>query len=206
MIEYCSINNSQKSPRKECIAFDKIDGSNCRFKYTQQGFKEIGTRTQLIDSATPFWSEIVSIFNEKYRDNLESFFRNSPYKNFKQIILFGEFVGENSFAGRHEKESHDIVFFDALCGHKNHKLVLPQNFVEDFNFLPIPKIIYKGELNERFIEEIRHNAELKEGVICKGVERRGDYFGGVWTAKIKTNKYLQSLKDRLGENWKKYWE
>jgi len=36
MIKYPSIINSVKAPRSHCIAFDKLDGSNFRAKYTQK--------------------------------------------------------------------------------------------------------------------------------------------------------------------------
>lgn len=36
MIEYPEIINSSKAPRLACIAFDKLDGSNIRIKWTQK--------------------------------------------------------------------------------------------------------------------------------------------------------------------------
>lgn len=36
MVEYPSIQNSSKAPRKNCIAFEKLDGSNFRAKWTQK--------------------------------------------------------------------------------------------------------------------------------------------------------------------------
>lgn len=209
MIEFPSISNSSKAPRKHCVAFNKLDGSNFRSKYTQKhGFDVFGTRTQLIDKNTEFWGEMVSLFDEKYRKILEDKFkRDKNYRDFREIIVFAEFLGENSFAGRHENEPHDLVFFDVLTGHKNRKFVPPIEFIEEFQeIIPIPAVEYVGNLNDQFIESIRQNTELKEGVICKGTESRGDYVGGIWTCKIKTLKYFEKLKELHKEDWQKFWE
>lgn len=209
MIEFPSIANSSKAPRKHCVAFDKKDGSNFRAKWTQkQGFNLFGTRTQLIDEKTEFWGEIVTIFNDKYKEQLENKFkRDKEFRNYREIIVFGEFFGEHSFAGRHENEPHDLVFFDVLTGYKNRKFVPPLEFIKEFqDVVPIPWVVYVGNLNEKFIEDIRNDKILDEGVICKGTEPRGDYVGGIWTCKIKTNLYFQKIKELHKEDWQKYWE
>jgi hypothetical protein len=36
MIEYPSMQNSSKAPRKECMVFEKLDGSNFRAKWTEK--------------------------------------------------------------------------------------------------------------------------------------------------------------------------
>lgn len=209
MIEYPSITNSSKAPRKYCVAFDKRDGSNFRAKWTnKRGFDTFGTRTQLIDATTEFWGEMVELFNEKYNEFLDYKFRHDKqFRNEREIIVFAEFLGEHSFAGRHENEPHDLVFFDILVGHKNRKFIPPLDFVREFqDIVPIPHIIYVGNLNEKFIQDIRNDIILDEGVICKGTEPRGDYIGSIWTCKIKTNRYFEKLKELHGEDWKKYWE
>jgi hypothetical protein len=40
-----------------------------------------------------------------------------------------------------------------------------------------------------------------EGVVCKGGE--GD---GLWMVKIKTDAYLERLKQAFGERWEDYWD
>lgn len=209
MIEYPSIINSSKAPRKHCLAFDKLDGSNFRAKFTQKkGFDTFGTRTQLIDATTPFWGEMVEIFLTKYSAELDKLFRSKDFRDFREIIIFGEFLGENSFAGRHEEEEHDLVFFDILLGHKQRKFVKPREFVKlAKNHFPSPEVVYEGNLNEEFISRVRDNEfGLKEGVICKGTEPSGAFAGGVWTCKIKTNEYIQKLKGLFGDEWVKYGE
>lgn len=208
MIEYPSINNSSKAPRAECLAFNKLDGSNFRAKYTPKaGFNLFGTRTQLIDESTPFWGDMVRVFKQTLQSDLEEFFKKSKdYRDFREIIIYGEYFGENSFAGNHDTaDNRKIVVFDVLCGHKDRKFVLPQQFMKDFVFIETPELIYRGNLNDSFIQSIRES-DLQEGVICKGVERSGAYRGGVWMCKIKTQKYWEKLQLRFGEKSKEYWE
>ena len=118
MEQYPSIINSSKAPRKHCVAFDKKDGSNFRAKWTQKrGFDTFGTRTQLISVDTEFWGEMVTVFQGKYAETFDKLFRRSrDFRNEREITVYGEFLGENSFAGRHEPEPHDICFFDVLVG------------------------------------------------------------------------------------------
>lgn len=210
MIEYPSIINSSKAPRKACIAFDKLDGSNFRAKYTQKkGFNVFGTRTQLIDQTTPFWSEMVEVFERDHQEELTKLFKSDKdLRDFREIIVFGEFLGAHSFAGNHENEPHKIVIFDIMVGHKLRKFLKPREFIKKLDgVVEIPKVIYEGNLNEEFIQNVRDNVyNLQEGVICKGVETSGAFCGGVWTCKIKTNAYLQKLKERFKEDWEKYAE
>jgi len=210
MIEYPSIINSSKAPREHCIAFDKLDGSNIRAKWTQKrGFDLFGTRTQLIDETTPFWGKSVTIFKNGIIDKLDRVFRtDKTYRNEREIIVFGEFIGDNSFAGHHEEsDQHKIVIFDILVGHKNKSFVKPRQFLEFGSIIEIPKVIYEGNLNEEFISSVRRNDfGLKEGVICKGLTTNGAYRGKVWMCKIKTQEYLDKLKVRFGKDWEKYAE
>jgi hypothetical protein len=210
MICYPSIINSSKAPRQHCIAFDKLDGSNFRAKYTQKkGFELFGTRTQLIDETTPYWSEMVDIFKSKYQANLVDFFNKSKeYRDYREIIVFGEFFGDNSFAGQHEKELHDIVFFDIMVGHKQRVFLKPRTFIKvTQDVVPIPPIIYEGNMNESFIQDVRDNKyNLKEGVIAKGTETNGAFCGNMWMCKIKTLAYFEKLKTRFKDDWEKYGE
>lgn len=209
MIEYPSIINSSKAPRKPCIIFDKLDGSNFRAKYTQKrGFDSFGTRTQMIDETTPFWGEMVTIFKNTLQESLEKLFKTKEFRDFREITAFGEFLGDNSFAGNHENEPHKIVIFDVLTGHKQRKFLKPKDFIKVVgDVVEIPKTIYEGNLNNEVIADIREGRyDVKEGGIAKGLETSGAFCGGMWTCKIKTNAYLQKLKDKFGAEWEKFGE
>lgn len=211
MIEYPSIQNSSKAPRKACVAFDKLDGSNFRAKWTgKRGFDLFGTRTQLIDETTPFWGSAVELFKKELSAPLSDFFSKSKeYRGEREIIVFGEFVGPNSFAGVHDPEDEkEIVVFDVLVGHKNRAFIKPREFVKEVGaIVKIPRVVYEGNLTDDFIRRVRADEfNTFEGVICKGVETSGAYRGKVWQCKIKTQRYLDSLKDRYGDDWEKYGE
>lgn len=211
MIEYPSIINSSKAPRKHGIAFEKLDGSNFRAKWTQKnGFCLFGTRTQLVDENTAFWQEAVSLFKSTIADPLsKKFASDSEFRNHREIIVFSEFLGDKSFAGRHiDDDPKRLVVFDVLVGHKNGKFVKPLDFIKEFQeIVPIPNVVYVGKLNDQFIEDVRAGTyPVNEGVIFKGTETSGAYVGGVWSCKIKTMEYYERLRTRHGDDWKKYWE
>lgn len=56
-------------------------------------------------------------------------------------------------------------------------------------------------------QDVRDNKfNLNEGVICKGHLTKGNFFGKMWMCKIKTQAYLDKLKNRFGDDWEKYAE
>lgn len=210
MIEYPQILASSKAPRKSCIAFDKLDGSNIRIKYTdKRGFDLFGSRTQLIDKTHPHLGEVVDIFNRDYGQTLTKLFKRE-FPNEREIIVFGEFRGPQSFAGTHVVgDPKEFTMFDVLVGHKFPKFILPQEFVKMFDgVVKIPRVIYRGNLNDELIKDVRASKyDVFEGVICKGTEKTGAAMGGVWMAKIKTQKYFDELNSKFGaEGIEKYGE
>jgi len=211
MIEYPSIVGSSKAPRKPCIAFDKLDGSNIRVKYTQKrGFDLFGSRTQLIDEKHPHLGKVVELFKRDFEQPLTKIMKKN-YPNEREAIVFGEFFGDKSFAGWHDPEdtTQRFVMFDILIGHKNRKFLLPQDFIDLFQgVVAIPSAVYQGNLNDEFIKDIREGKyNVAEGVICKGTQKTGDARGSVWMAKVKTQAYLDKLFNRFGEEGlKKYGE
>lgn len=204
--------NSSKAPRESCIAFDKLDGSNIRVKYThKKGFHLFGSRHQLFDETHPFLSGAISHFNEHYAQKLEKVLSTKDFSNTREVIAFGEYYGDKSFAGIHlpDDDTKKFVLFDLLLVYKDRAdFIKPQTFVKLFaDKVEIPRIVYEGNLNESFIQEVRDNKfSLKEGVICKGTETKGSFRGKVWMCKIKTQEYLNQLKVRFKDDWEKYAE
>ena len=210
MIEYPTILSSSKAPRKPCIAFEKLDGSNIRVKYTQKrGFDLFGSRHELIDASHPFLGEVISVFHRDFTQPLTKIIKKE-WPNERELIAFGEFFGEKSFAGQHyPNDPKQFVLFDMLiCGKPNSKFVHPKDFVELFGeSVKIPKIIYRGNMNDELIKEVRDGKyDLNEGVVCKGLEKSGAFRGGIWMCKIKTQAYFDKLKVRFGPDWEKYGE
>jgi hypothetical protein len=201
MTEYPSIPNSSKAPKKPCIAFEKLDGSNMRVKWTQKkGFALYGSRTQLIDNSHPELGGVIDAFKRDYEAKLEDIIRKN-FRSERELVVFGEYKGPNSFAGTHTNEAKTFTMFDVLVGHKNAEFLLPQEFIKLFsNKLEIPRVIYKGNMNESLIKDVRDGKyDVFEGVICKGTERTHQAPGGVWMCKIKTQRYFDLLKERYGE-------
>lgn len=212
MIEYPSIDNSSKAPRQPCIAYNKLDGSNFRAKWThKKGFCVYGSRTELIDETTENFGDMVKVFKRDHLDKFSDLFSSMrEAKEQQEVIVYGEYFGSSSFAGTHDwDEDHKIIWFDILLGKKNRKFMRPQDFIKfcDKHQIDYPEVVYKGNLNEEFIEAVRRNDfNLNEGVVCKGTEPRGDYRGGIWSCKIKTRDYFDRLKER-GETFvKSGWE
>ena len=203
MIEYPHIMLSSKAPREACIAFEKLDGSNCRVKYTnKKGFCLFGSRTQMFDKGHPFLGDAVDIFYKKYEDKLVDLIeKNFPHE--REVIAFLEFFGPNSFAGWHEpSDPKDLVLFDIMVGHKNRKFLMPQEFIDLTASVeaPTPRVVYVGNLTEQFIQDVRDGKyNVIEGVVCKGAGRTGAHRGGMWMAKIKTKAYFDRLNVKFGE-------
>jgi hypothetical protein len=130
------------------------------------------------------------------------------FKNDKEIIIFGEYIGDNSFAGMHVNEPKKIILFDIMVCNVQRKFLRPQDFIKLMgDKFEIPKVVYRGNLNEEFIQDVRNNKfGLNEGVICKGTEPTGNAAGGIWQCKIKTNDYFDRLKEKFDQNWTKYAE
>lgn len=211
MIEYPSIINSSKAPRKPCIAFDKLDGSNIRVKWTQKkGFHLFGSRTQLLDSTHEHLGGVVAAFNKSHAETLDRIIRKE-FPSEREVIAFGEYVGDKSFAGIHDPTDPTLrfVLFDLFIGHKNPRFLMPQEFVKMFDQkVEIPRVIYRGNLNDQLIKDVREGKyDVSEGVLCKGTEKSGAFRGNVWMAKIKTQAYLNRVFSRYGqEGLEKYGE
>ncbi len=181
-------------------AFDKKDGSNIRAEWNKKnGWNKFGTRKCIIDENDEDFGSAVDIFMNKYSEDLAKiFFDNKNYRNSRKFTVFMEYFGDNSFAGQHlEDEEKDVLLFDVVQFQKG--FITPKQFVNDFEHLGIPEVIYKGELTEEFIRDIRKNIyNLDEGVMCKGV-RKTKGKDVVWMVKIKTKDWLEKLKKDFGD-------
>ncbi len=186
-----------------CIAFKKYDGSNLRFEWQiKKGWHLFGTRKRLFDHSDPEFGSAIEIFQNKYALEIEKLItKNKYFRGVKEVICFCEFFGPSSFAGHHHPtETKDLILFDIHLHKKG--LVPPRDFIKLFNHLEIAEVVYDGNLNQSFIEDVQQSKyPVFEGVVCKGVHNNK-----LWMTKIKTFTYLEELKKRFSKDYQQYWE
>jgi len=201
MKQYLEIQGPNKAPREHCIAFDKKDGSNIRAEWTRKrGWDKFGSRKVLIDSTHPL-GDAIDIFLNTYADELEKIFKKDKlFRNSQNVTVFGEYFGPNSFAGWHDPDDDkEIVMFDVSIHKKG--MMPPRDFVKMFSHLKIPQIVYEGNFNESFIQDVKNGEyPVVEGVVAKGNFPHGRPPHNLWMAKIKTRTWIERLKKEAIEH------
>ena len=175
MIEYPTILHASRAPHQPCIAFEKLDGSNIRVKFTRKrGFCQFGSRTQMLEESHPILGGAITYFSNNYAAIFEQIIKDN-WPNEREVIIFGEWFGPNSFAGWHEKADIEaglmkLVIFDVMVSHKNRKFLTPQDFVKLIKpHIPTPRVMYEGNLNDQLIADVKAGLyDVAEGLICKG--------------------------------------
>lgn len=190
---------------RQCIAFEKIDGSNLRFEWSHKsGWYKFGTRQRLFNESDPEYSCAIPLFLETYGDSIVKAVKDSKiYRHAESIIAFCEFFGTNSFAGQHlTDDPKELTLFDVNIYKKG--LLGPTEFLQTFSHLKIAEVIYNGPFDEIFINNVRESHyPVKEGVVAKGGNGANH---NLWLCKVKTLAYLKELKQRYQDKWKEYWE
>lgn len=223
-LAYPKIPDSVNCPLKQCIAFEKLDGTNLHWIWEYDHWTRFGTRRSEFllkrngivefNSEHPQLVRAVDLFNDTIRDSLTAhFFSLEEYKS-KKISVFTEFYGNESFAGQHSINDEylnsqylkviDVAIIIPTNKGDVYNFIFPQKFAEEYNLFifDIPKIVYKGKYTGQFAEDVRNGKySVNEGVVCKGVVDNK-----VYMTKIKTNSYMEELKNRFHNNWKDYWE
>lgn len=196
MVDYPTINYYGDHWGLSIIAFDKGDGSNIRVEYSQKnGFNKFGTRNQMIDGSHEPFGFVVDLFMEKYSEDLSKIFKSKGYRDLQQFSVFCELYGPNSAFGQHRfgEDVFDLVMFDVF-ENKKKSFIQPRQFVKDFGHLSIPEIVYEGNLNREFIQDVKENKfGLKEGVVCKGLIPNKKK-NNLYYCKVKTNDWFERLR------------
>jgi len=188
----------------EVIGFYKHDGSNLRFEWGhKRGWYKFGSRNVMIDRTNEHFGKGIDLFLNKYGDDLEQIFR-TKYRKVENFVIFGEFAGENSFAGQHvETDDKDIILFDV--NQYKRGLISPFEFFENFGHLHIPDVVYKGKYTEELIENVKLNklpyGNLEEGIVVKGISKNKSGKEEPWQVKIKTNSWLNAVRQKFGEKY-----
>lgn len=208
---YPKIPGSRTAPLSHCIAFEKYDGTNIHWVWNRElGWHAFGTRRDRFDLdesgirdfkvAHPGLKQCAAVFLTSLAWPLTDVLTRLQYYGSSEIIVFTEFLGNNSFAGKHLFSAPKRLVVIDLQTDKG--FLSPQQFTRDLRGLPIARAVYRGKFTGQFATQVREGKfGVTEGVVCKG-----EIDGKVWMAKIKTNAYEQHLKRAFGDKWESYWE
>lgn len=179
----------------DVYGFPKYDGSNLRAEWSRkQGFYKFGSRTRLLDRNEKPLGEGINLFLEKYEKSLSECFKSERYES---AICFFEFFGENSFAGLHQDEPHQVIVFD-IAPHKK-GILPPQDYLRLAKkyCLDVSLPIYHGNANSDFINQVK-NGTLPgmtfEGVVCKSNPLKKGQMPNMF--KVKNTAWYLKLKER----------
>lgn len=210
---YPKIPDSTGCMLKQCVAFEKLDGTNIHWVWEPKiGFVAMGTRRDrysLFDEDDEEFDknhpglkqkDLYKAFSEIEVDLDELIDTSNP--GAKEIIVFTEYLGSKSFAGQHDpKEKKKLFIIDVQV---DGKLMPPDLFVKQFDpkWFPVPKVIYKGKYSGQLVEDIRKGKySVKEGAVIKGM-----LDNQIYMVKVKTDAYMERLKAEFKDSWKNYWE
>jgi hypothetical protein len=197
MKPYPSIARStgQKFQEFDAYVFDKLDGSNLRFEWTRKaGWNKFGTRTRLFDHTDPDFGVAIPVFLSGWQDPLTKIARD---RRWNHLIVFMEFWGDKSFAGKHDPaDGKRLTLFDACPDKKG--LLGPREFLECFDTLPIPKFFGTFRWTRGFVERVRQGAELA-GMTFEVVVGKAGSGHKLIMAKAKTQAWIDKVVAQYGE-------
>ena len=219
-----NINNDKLLMGEEVWAFNKLDGQNLCVKYNarKKEFSDFGSKKCNVDEHDPMFGPAVIYFKENIADKLlpiikEQSGKKCIFNGADELTFYFEWFGAESFAGFHaEGDIMHLPLIDVNIKKKGY--IDPKSFYEIFcepdNGIETPKLIYRGKLNQEFIDYIYNypvdNSDdkdinpcdvLKEGVVC----RRSTYLKGqrMPKVKVKTKWWLDIIHSRYSEDkWK----
>ena len=202
MKSYWDIPGPSKAPQLPCAAFYKYDGSNMRFEWhRKRGWNKFGTRYTVFDDTSEQWGHVIPQFLNSLSEGIEKIFKdNKNYRGIESAVVFCEHFGPSSFAGWHDyeelKTSGELVIIDINIHKKG--IVLPNDFEKDFGHLKSAHVVYRGNFNKQFVEDVKSGKyELAEGAVVKGVNPKNKKSQhGLWMSKVKTQWWLSELKAR----------
>lgn len=206
MKEYWSIQGPSKAPQMPCIAFYKYDGSNIRAEWSKKrGWHKFGTRRTMMDESNEQFGPAIKVFLETYGDGVAKVLKdNKDYRQVDRVTAYCEYFGPSSIGMWHDWDELHSVGEVRLFDINIHKrgFVLPRNFVKHFGHLQIAEVVYEGNFNKQFVQDVWDGKfDVKEGIVAKGVAPRdkGRPEHGLWMAKAKTSWWFEEIRRRYKE-------
>jgi hypothetical protein len=212
VLHYPKIPSTEGCPGGRCVAFEKIDGTNLHWVWHRElGWHAFGTRRDVFDlseggiarfsAAHPGLDDCVDLFRATLAGGVEAVFREW-LGDCEEVRAFTEYAGPQSFAGRHrDGDPRSLVLFDVEA--VGFGLLGPETFIERFDHLPTPRVVYRGKFTGRLTDDVRRGRySVAEGVVIKGGAGGPD----LWMAKVKTDAYRERLRASFAERWEDYWE
>lgn len=208
-LAYPKIPSSLDCPLKQCVVFEKLDGTNIHFVFSKDKFVGFGTRRDRFPSSeeggksfSQAHPELKGVLDCDLLDLFSHLRDTDKYNTANEVVLFFEYCGPNSFAGQHRAtDTKQLYLIDVEV---DGRMLPPEEFLEDFVKFKdqIPRIVFQGKFSGQVFVDVRKGKlDVKEGVVVKGV-----WHGQVYMAKIKTEAYLDRLKNEFKDNWNEYWE
>lgn len=198
MKPYPSIASSvgQKFREFEAYVFDKLDGSNLRFEWTRKArWNKFGTRNRLFDRSDVDFGSAIDIFLTTWAEDLT---RVAVENRWDHLIVFMEFYGDHSFAGKHDpSDLKTLTLFDACPNKKG--LLGPREFLKLFKHLRIPRFLGIHKWTRGFVENIRTDASRCLGVSFEGVVGKAGSGHEFIMAKAKTQAWIDKVLAQYGE-------
>lgn len=187
--------NGQKFREFEAYVFDKLDGSNLRMEWTRKaGWNKFGTRTRLFDETDTDFGIAISLFIAGWRDDLTLIARD---RRWNHLVVFMEFHGKNSFAGKHDPLDHKtLTLFDACPDKKG--IMGPREFLDCFKGLKIPRFFGIHNWTRGFVERVRSGLE-PSGMTFEGVVGKAGSGHQLIMAKAKTKAWVDKVLAQYGE-------
>jgi hypothetical protein len=189
-----------RSPKGKAIArplhlFDKLDGSNLRFEWSQrEGWFRYGSRHQIIDASHPTLGGGIALFHARLAEPIERIARQHRWE---ALVAFGELWGDSSLGGRHvDDEPKRLTLFDVAPYKRG--FVGPLRFLELFGALDVPKYLGEALWDDALIDRVRRG-ELA-GVTFEGVVGKGGDGHKLVMAKAKTEAWVRRILERYGED------
>jgi hypothetical protein len=185
----------QKFQEFDAYVFDKLDGSNLRFEWTRKaGWNKFGTRTRLFDHTDPDFGIAIPLFLRFWQDELTKIAREQRWNH---LIVFMEFWGDRSFAGKHDpSDGKRLTLFDACPDKKG--ILGPKEFLSIFGKCHIPKFFGLFKWTRGFVDRVRQGLE-PTGMTFEGVVGKAGSGHKLIMAKAKTQAWIDKVVSQYGE-------